>query len=101
MMAIRISEVNDHIDRNWIIYDEPPTRVTNGLYLSINKIGELMLGRGSYEAIGRPEAVYLMYDPDNDLIGLRKTEPMMTNAFAVRAKGDKLRRSRQTAVRQA
>ncbi len=76
------------MERKWIIYSEPPTRVTNGLYLSINKIGELMLGRGSYEALGQPEAVYLMYDPDNDLIGLRKTEPLMPNAFALRAKGD-------------
>ncbi len=71
-----------------MIYSEPPTRVTNGLYLSINKIGELTLGRGSYEALGQPEAVYLMYDPDNDLIGLRKTERLMPNAFALRAKND-------------
>ena len=88
MMAIQILEVKNYMERKWLIYNEPPTRVTNGLYLSINKIGELMLGRGSFEAIGRPEAVYLMYDPDNDLIGLRKTEPLMTNAFALRAKGD-------------
>ena len=74
------------MERKWIIYQESPTRVTNGLYLSINKIGELMLGRGSYEALDRPEAVYLMYDPGNDSIGLKKTEPRMPNAFRLRAK---------------
>lgn len=75
------------MERNWVIYDEPPPRVPNGLYMSMNKGGEIMLGRGSYEALGRPEAVYLMYDPANDSIGLKKTEPRMTNAFRLRAKG--------------
>ncbi len=76
------------MDRNWIEYEDGPRQPgPENIYVSINRVGDLMLNRFTFEALGKPEAVKLMYDPDTDVIGLRPVSRLMTCAFPLRPKG--------------
>lgn len=76
------------MDKNWIVYDEPPPMPRNRLYMSINKAHEIMINRNAYEELGSPEAVLLMYNGVTDSIAIKRVDPRETNAFPLRAKGD-------------
>jgi hypothetical protein len=52
--------------------------------LTLQKRGAMSLNRAAFEAIGEPAAVELLWDREERLIGLRKTEPDAPYAYAVR-----------------
>lgn len=56
--------------------------------VTIQKKGMFSLNRASYEALGEPEAVELLYDPTERIIGLRPTDPSTLNAYPVRTMGN-------------
>ena len=92
------------MDRNWIEYEDGPRQLgPENIYVSINRVGDLMLNRFTFEALGKPEAVKLMYDPDTDVIGLRPVSRFMTSAFPLRPKGrsDNKRMPHKTFLRAA
>ena len=75
------------MDEKWIEFDDCPAQPRDRIYASMSRIGEILFNRHADEAMGRPEAVVLLYDPNNDKIGLRPASPLMPNAFPVRPKG--------------
>lgn len=56
-------------------------------FLTIQRKGVFSLNRTAYELMGSPEAVELLYDPEAKLIGLRKIDPDVQHAYAVRSLG--------------
>ena len=80
------------MSRNWIEYGKGPRKSRPGeLYASINSQGSVVINRHTYEAMNRPDAVVLMYDPETDAIGLKPVPPTTVNAFPV-FKNDKTHR---------
>lgn len=60
-----------------------PGRPTVGI--QANK-GNLSLNREAFEALGSPEAVEILYDPEEQLIGLKPTQPNARN-YALHKQG--------------
>ena len=58
-------------------------------FVTIQRKGLLSLNRGAYEAIGRPEAVTLLYHREQRVVGLRPAEPGNPRAYPVRRQGGK------------
>jgi len=46
----------------------------------------LLLNRVAFEALKQPQAVKLMFDRNNQIIGLKAAEPSLPNSFAVKPK---------------
>lgn len=55
--------------------------------VTIQKRGTLSLNAAAYESLEAPEAVELLYDRSERLIGMRKANPSTDHAYAVRPLG--------------
>jgi len=55
--------------------------------LTIQRRGMLSLNRGSYEALGKPAAVELLFNRERRAIAIRPADPSTPRAYAVRAQG--------------
>lgn len=75
------------VERNWHEFRNDRPRSTNGLYVSINERGIILLNRRAYAELGRPEAVSLLFDDEHLTIGLRPCEPFLDTAFPVQPRG--------------
>ncbi|MDQ2959078.1 MAG: hypothetical protein M3Y42_19245 [Actinomycetota bacterium] len=53
--------------------------------VTIQKRGTISLNKSAYAALGEPEAVELLYDRDERVIGLRPAEPTLEHAYPVRS----------------
>jgi hypothetical protein len=54
-------------------------------FVTIQKKGVISLNRAAFEALGDPESVELLYDPDARLVALRKVDGFVEHAYQVRA----------------
>jgi hypothetical protein len=54
-------------------------------FVTIQKKGVISLNRAAFEALGNPESVELLYDPDARLVALRKVDSFVEHAYQVRA----------------
>lgn len=54
--------------------------------VTLNSRGVFLLNRHIYEAIDRPAAVTLHFDPNRQVIGLKPADPSRRNAFPLRQK---------------
>ena len=55
-----------------------------GHYATINSRGEIMIGRFTYEALGRADALQLLFDRVNMSIGLKRTHSRTDNAYSLK-----------------
>jgi hypothetical protein len=53
-------------------------------FVTIQSKGPLSLNRAAFEALERPEAVALLYDPEERIVGLEKVAPDSLDAYPVR-----------------
>jgi hypothetical protein len=80
--------------RNWIEYNQGPLRaLRDEVYASINYRYSIVFNNKAYDEMNRPEAVVLLFDADNDTIGLRPARPQDLNAFRIRPKGPSMHRT--------
>jgi hypothetical protein len=75
------------IERNWKEFRNEKPRSVNGLYVSINERGIILLNRRAYAELGSPEAVSLLYDEENSSIGLLPVDPWLDISFPVQPRG--------------
>lgn len=54
-------------------------------FVTMQKKGVISLNGAAFEALGSPESVELLYDPDARLVGLRKVDSSVEHAYQVRA----------------
>lgn len=54
-------------------------------FVTIQKKGVISINRAAFEALGNPEFVELLYDPDARLVGLRRVDSSVEHAYQVRA----------------
>ena len=71
----------------WTEFQGSPNRVDrDGLRVTLNARGTLLLNSRTYEAMNAPSAVQLLFDENNSIIGLRAADPRLHNAFPVKQK---------------
>ena len=58
-------------------------------YVTIQRRGTMSLNAAAHEALGSPEAVELLFDRQERLMGMRKISPKAEHAYAVRPSGKK------------
>lgn len=58
-------------------------------FVTIQKRGTISINASSYAALGSPEAVELLYDPAERIVGLRGVDPRSQHAYPLRAAGGK------------
>lgn len=59
----------------------------SGLYVTMNKLGSIMMSRVTHERLGEPAAMLVMFDKFNRRLGLKPVEPGARNAYPVRNYG--------------
>ena len=60
--------------------------VTDGIRVTMGPDGVIYMNAAAWDALGRPEAVEMMFDKPRHVIGLRKCGPLTDGAFQVKAK---------------
>ena len=58
-----------------------------GLYVTMNRMGTIVLNRTAHERLGAPEAFHLLFDAANNVIGLKPTVAAMKNAYPTMISG--------------
>ena len=71
--------------RKWTIYHGGPNGgVRMAVRITLNSRGVLLFNKRAWEAVGRPAAAELMFDEDENVIGLRPRDIRFQNAFPVK-----------------
>jgi hypothetical protein len=52
--------------------------------VTIQKAGGISFNAAAYEALGRPEAIELLFDPETRIMGARPVAPSETHSYPVR-----------------
>jgi hypothetical protein len=68
----------------WLIYDRRTAPVKDQPVVSLQKRGTFGMNRASYEALSRPPAVTLLYNPQTQAIGFKPAEAGDPRAYPVR-----------------
>ena len=58
-----------------------------GIYVTMNRMGTIVLNRTAHERLGAPEAFHLLFDAANNVIGLKPTVAAMKNAYPTMISG--------------
>ena len=69
---------------NWERFTKRGMPVAGQPFVTIQRKGLISLNRTAHDMLGKPEAVELLYDRDEKIIGLRRVDPSETFAYPVR-----------------
>jgi hypothetical protein len=58
-----------------------------GIYVTLNPKGTIKVNRATFEKMGAPDAVKILYDPDNNRLGLQPTAAKLKNAYPFARRG--------------
>ncbi len=58
-----------------------------GIYVTMNPKGEIAMTRSTYQIMGEPKALLLLFDRNNRRIGLKPASPAMRNAYPIKDSG--------------
>jgi hypothetical protein len=70
-------------------YDRRSAPIRTSPFVTLQRRGPMSLNMAAYELLGKPEAAELLFDRENQLIGLRKVSATEPYAFPVRPQGRK------------
>lgn len=56
----------------------------SGLYVTMNRMGDIVMSRVTWERLGAVEAFHILYDRTNNRIGLKPTRAVMEDAYPVK-----------------
>jgi len=71
--------------RRWEEFAEPGTARIAELHASMSPYGTMLLSRKTYEALGEPSHVVMLWDAQTDTVGIRPVPPGTLNAFRLYA----------------
>ncbi len=69
------------------VYEKGSAPVSTVPSVTIQKRGLISVNKAAYDALGAPEGVELLWDPDRRAIALRPAELTNQNAYPLRAQG--------------
>ena len=59
----------------------------SGVYVTMNRKGEIMMNKVAYKRVGEPTAFLIYYNRPNSMIALKPTAAAIKNAYPVRNSG--------------
>ncbi len=69
----------------WTEFNGGPRRPSReSMHVTINGKGIVLFNRKAWESLGTPQAVTLLFDQTNDIIGIKPSPPDRPNAFPVK-----------------
>lgn len=71
----------------WETFDKRSAAASKAPMVSIQRKGPFSVNRAAHELMGSPEAVELLYDREQELIGFKPTSLKSPRAFPVRPQG--------------
>lgn len=71
----------------WLVLPRGDAARWSGMYVTMNPKGKIALSRTTFERIGAPEAVLIMYDMMNARLALRPVSKDTQHAYPVRVYG--------------
>ena len=74
-------------ERVWKEFAGTAPHSRSGVYVSIKESGVILLNRRAFEVLGQPKMVSLLFDEENNAMGLRPCNPLMPNAFPLLPRG--------------
>lgn len=73
---------------HWEEFSAGPTKPREErMHVTLSRRNVILLNGNVHERLGCPEAVLLLFDKVNSVIGLNPVSPSRANAFPIRAKG--------------
>ena len=69
------------MERKWDEYKLGPSDERSRMHVTLSVRGEILIGAKTFDRIGRPDAAVLLFDKENQVIGLRPTHPRIANAY--------------------
>ncbi len=73
-------------------FDKRSVPIAENPFVTIQMRGPMSLNYSAYKILGEPEAVELLYDREDKIVGLRPVSPKEAYAFPVRPQGRKDKR---------
>lgn len=70
-------------------FDKRSAAASKSPFVTLQKRGPLSLNKAAYELLGAPEAVTLLYDREEQLIGLNPADQGNPRAFPLRPQGER------------
>ena len=72
---------------HWEEFNAGPTQpLSERIHVTLNKRNVILLNGNIHEKFGSPEAVTLLFDKVNSIIGINPASPRVANAFPVKQK---------------
>lgn len=71
----------------FVEFDKRAAVASKSPFVTMQRKGPLSLNLAAYELLGKPEAVTLLYDEEEELVGFKPAPTSNPRAFPVRAQG--------------
>jgi hypothetical protein len=71
----------------WTVFDKRAATASKSPMVTIQRGGHFSLNKAAYRAVGEPEAVEILFDPAERLIGFRPASPESPRSFPVKGQG--------------
>ncbi|MEP6946179.1 MAG: hypothetical protein ABJA02_09705 [Acidobacteriota bacterium] len=81
-----------HVEAKWIEFDEGAARPRNKMHVTLSFDGNILMNRFTFEAMGSPANVVMLFDPVNRRIGIRPAAADARNSFELRQRGPRTTR---------
>ncbi len=72
---------------NWEVFQRRAAPVVSQPFVTLQKRGTMSLNAAAFEALGEPEAVELLFDRGERLLGFRPVDPSAPHAYRPRKQG--------------
>lgn len=82
--ATRFTQTRMHIQ--WEEFPFGPNDKNEDLHVTLSRKGEILIGARAFERLGSPDAVVLLHDRANALIGIVPAHPNTRNAYPLKTK---------------
>jgi hypothetical protein len=87
LLASNHAEVKELPMPDFEVFDKRAVPVTTEPMVTIQRKGPISMNRASFQALGNPQAVELLYDSTERIVGLRKVPISTKHAYPVRSQG--------------
>ncbi len=75
------------MEKQWEEFTQKSTGKADVIRVSLNARGNFALNQKTVDLLGSPEAIVLMYDKANQLVGLKASSPDVSHAYELKRQG--------------
>lgn len=72
--------------KKWEEFQVGPKDVSGEMHVTLNAKGEIVIGAAAFERFGRPEVAVLLFDKEQELIGVLPASSRAKNAYPLKGK---------------